>query len=140
MIQLVAIEALAGMVDATAVPALSSPDLEACLNLSVIPDSAGTPPNTTGWTPTWDLDWAAAETCVLRHLRSQTLQAADKVTLIESEGSRFQIKPGSTDWLDAARTWRQRSKLGRQLGYGQPTGLLQIEVPTVLQPGTDIFR
>ena len=98
-----ALQQLATMVDAVMVPVLSEQDLEACLTLSVVPDGVGRLPSHPGWQPVWDLDWAAAETCVLRHLRSQTLQAADTVTQIESEGSRFTIRPGSTDWLAATR-------------------------------------
>lgn len=135
-----AAETLAGMVDADQAPVLALTDLGACLDLSVLPDKAGRLPDHPGWEPTWDLDWAAAETSVLRHLRSQPQLAGGLVTKIESEGSSFGFQPSTVDWLDTARVWRERSQIGRQLGYGRPTGMIEIPVSPVFRPGTDAFR
>ena len=134
-----ALQQLTGMVDPAMVPVLSEQDLEACLALSVIPDGVGRLPDHPGWQPGWDLDWAAAETCVLRHLRSAVLSANGQVTQIESEGSRFTITPSSTDWLATARVWRERSQIGKLIGYGKTTGFLNLPVPQVFLPGTDVL-
>ncbi len=131
---------LAELVNPDQAPVLSEADLVACLDLSVIPDGVGRLPDHPGWQPGWDLDWAAAETCVLRHLRSAVLSANGQVTQIESEGSRFTITPSSTDWLATARVWRERSQIGKLIGYGKTTGFLNLPVPQVFLPGTDALQ
>lgn len=131
-----AITTLAAMVEAATSPTLSDDDLRTALAAAVIPDKTGSRPGDTGWTPTWDLEWAAAETADLRALRA-TQSPMPTVTKFSSEGSTFDLTTGRTDWAAVAHMWRSRSQLGQQLGYGTQLGVIDIPAATPYVPTSE---
>lgn len=108
-------------------PQLAPAELLACANLALMPDSEGRRPGMDGYVPTSDPDWAMAEALTLIHLRIGAA-STETITKITSEGSTFDISTGTPDWLSLARSYRMRSWIGRQIGYGDQLGT--VDLPT----------
>ena len=125
-----ALARLTELVNPAASPALSNTDLRAALDASQIPDAAGVWPGRDGYQPTYDVLWAAAETCVIRAMRA-SLVPSETVTRIESEGSSFAVQQSGPDWGALAHRWRTQSQIGQQIGYGDLLGVVEIEQPDI---------
>lgn len=124
-----ALDRLTELVDPAASPTLSDADLHAALAASLIPDAAGVWPGQPGYQPTYDLYWAAAETGVLRAMRA-AMSATETVTRVTSEGTTFDVQPApATDWAALERSWRARSRIGRELGLGDSLGVVEVAQP-----------
>lgn len=124
-----AFDKLDQMVTMTTSPALSVEDLHAALAASLIPDAAGVWPGQPGYQPTYDIYWAAAETSALRAMRA-AMSATETVTRVTSEGTTFDVQPApATDWAALERSWRARSRIGRELGLGDSLGVVEVAQP-----------
>lgn len=123
-----ALDKLDQMVTMTTSPALSVEDLQAALAASLIPDAAGVWPGQPGYQPTYDLYWAAAETCLLRVMRA-AMSATQTVTKVTSEGSTFEVEQSTPDWTALARKWRAMSQIGRETGFGDSLGVVEVSPP-----------
>lgn len=120
---------------------LLTPDiLRAAIDSAVVPDGDGRTPQDTGWEPTWDLEWAAAQACeTLGFL--QAANPAERVKRISSEGATIEVETTDTDWNGLARAWYRRSALARQLGVGQQITVMDIPLEsTAPTPTSDGVR
>lgn len=96
---------LAAMIDQAATPPLTDADLDLCLEQARVVDQQGRPPTDPDWTPTYDLAWAAADTCELRAARTA---ASEQLTTVTSEGTT--LRTTTADWRAMADWWRLRSR------------------------------
>lgn len=124
-----ALSRLRELVNPATSPKLSDDDLEDALRVSQIPDLAGVWPGRPGYQPTYDLDWAAAETCNIRALRTIT-QSIETVTRVTSEGTTFEVDANPPDWIAAAKYWRAKSKIGQAVGYGNSLNVVGVNQPS----------
>ena len=123
-----AIEDLKKLVDPATHPPLTDEDLQAALDASQIPDAADVWPGQPDYVVTYDLAWAAAEALTMRAWRAAQ-QPTEALNRVQSEGSSFEISTASPDWLAQARFWRARSRIGRETGYGETLGLVEVATP-----------
>ena len=123
-----ALDRLAELVDPDAFPTLSETDLQAALDASLIPDTAGVWPGQPGYQPTYDLYWAAAETSTLRAMRA-AMSATQTVTKVTSEGSTFEVEQSAPDWAALSRRWRAMSQIGREIGLGDSLSVIEVASP-----------
>ena len=123
-----ALDRLAELVDPDAFPTLSETDLQAALDASLIPDTAGVWPGQPGYQPTYDLYWAAAETSTLRAMRA-AMSATQTVTKVTSEGSTFEVEQSAPDWAALGRRWRAVSQIGRETGFGDSLSVIEVVSP-----------
>lgn len=128
MTEVEAFDKLDQMVTMTASPALSVEDMQAALAASLIPDAAGVWPGQPGYQPTYDLYWAAAETCLLRAMRA-AMSATQTVTKVTSEGSTFEVEQSAPDWAALGRRWRAMSQIGREIGFGASLSVVEVASP-----------
>lgn len=86
-----------------------TPAVDALLARSVIPDQAGRWPGQTGWTPSYDPNWLAAEAVQVHFIKSM---ADGTVTRWTSEGTTMESTPADLAGMVAAL--RARSIIATQ--------------------------
>lgn len=120
---------------------LAPETLRAALEGAVVPDEAGRTPQDTGWQPSYDLEWAAAQACEAIALTQAITGAGERVKRVSSEGTTIETETVETDWDALARAWYRRSALARQLGVGQQ--IMVVDIPlesTAPTPTSDGVR
>ena len=106
-----------------AVSLLSDDDLDHAVDQAAIPDATGAMPGATGWLPTFEPYWAAAEAVTLLAVRAATAPTLTKVT---AEGATFERRP--PNWWTAAETLRAQSPLARAIRAATGgLGIIQID-------------
>lgn len=108
-------------------PALTDQELLTALDASLLPDEDGVWPGRDGYQPSYDVLWAAAETCLTRATK-QALEGTRTLTRFSSEGSTFEVAETSPDWGKLAQTWRARSQIGQAIGYGTALGVEPVNI------------
>lgn len=109
-------------VSASTLPVLDTSDLIWVLSQAQVVDEAGRAPTDPGWTPTWDLAYAAADAYELKAERL-VATATPSLKSFTSEGSSFTRDGGVTadQLLALAARWRGRSTVAT-------TNVVMIEV------------
>ncbi len=99
---------LATLAQASALPVLTSAELDGALSRSRLPDNEGRPPSDPDFVEeNWDLYYAAAECFELKNVKAMSVGTLEEFT---AEGARFKKKP--PDYQATADWFRDRSTVG----------------------------